>query len=122
MGQQPQNPQDGTTGDQGAEIVAYTPGPWMVRRPANRIHVYAEHEKGEKWLVAETTSCGEIDAANARLIAAAPKLLLALRRLVYRDAAAAKRHGLEESAECQHARHVIAEATGQGSPVVSISA
>jgi len=74
----------------------HTPGPWVVREPCpieraedlaegvppneqELTEVYAEDEGDQVCYVMNTTAC---EAANARLIAAAPEMLAALKMFV----------------------------------------
>ena len=52
----------------------FTPGPWTVE--PNSLRVFADHAKSGEKLIAEPVGA---NADNARLIAAAPELILALR-------------------------------------------
>ena len=64
--------------------MSHTPGPWHVGGKGNAI-VYADVEGGSYAVANAVTFHGQPnfeDAANARLIAAAPDLLEALRKLV----------------------------------------
>ena len=63
---------------------SHTPGPWWVeRRVGDALQVNAEHRgKGSSYCIASVNHWeGPIDHANARLIAAAPDLLAACKRL-----------------------------------------
>lgn len=65
--------------------LSHTPGPWTATRRATRWDIEGptprphDHDRGMQWLVARTVSLEPEDEPNARLIAAAPKLLTALR-------------------------------------------
>lgn len=64
-------------------LVAHTPGPWWIeRRLGDELQVNAKHRgEGSSYCVASINHWeGEADRANARLIAAAPDLLAALRK------------------------------------------
>lgn len=79
-----------TTTDRAAGVIstpaeeqgAFTPGPWEVRHfPDGHAFVYAAHIRSE--FDAFVCNCsGEKQAANARLIAAAPDMLAALEAVV----------------------------------------
>ena len=60
----------------------HTPGPWKaIKRGVNDEHVILpseRHRSAESWYIASTTGNVPEDAANARLIAAAPDMLAAL--------------------------------------------
>jgi hypothetical protein len=91
----------------------HTPGPWSVITPPSFTldtrHVHSA--AGET--VATVTGCGVFaDVANARLIAAAPDMLAALRDLVAQVAAYESIHGANTSPICPDAaRAAIAKAT-----------
>ena len=87
----------------------FTPGPWAISRHATPEHspqygIYTEDASG--WDIA--TVHGENAAANAVLIAAAPKLLAVLEEML-QDAETLKEPYRNE-AICEKARAVIAEA------------
>lgn len=66
------------------ERIAHTQGPWWVdnRRPTGALQVQAQHRGvGSSYCVA-SVNYYEDDAANACLIAAAPELLDALKKVV----------------------------------------
>lgn len=60
--------------------MAHTPGPWWVDGPGEGIEVHATF--GRTASVWGEGGCGREAWANARLMAAAPELLAALKRLV----------------------------------------
>lgn len=64
---------------------AHTPGPWTVTKGRRCWSIDAPSQSPRefptRWLIAETVSDEDADEANARLIAAAPELLEALRDL-----------------------------------------
>lgn len=65
-------------------VASHTPGPWWIeRRVGDALQVNAEHRgKGSSYCVASVNHWeGPADLANARLIAAAPDLLAALKDL-----------------------------------------
>lgn len=67
------------------ETVTHTPGPWWVeRRVGDALQVNAKHRgEGSSYCVASVNHWeGETDRANARLIAAAPEMLAALKELL----------------------------------------
>jgi hypothetical protein len=73
---------------------AHTPGPWVWIGPEGQgavYYIYAGNPEAEAVLaMVYSATEGEADRENARLIAAAPRLLAALRDLVrVEDAAAA---------------------------------
>lgn len=78
---------------------AYTPGPWKAEGP----RVYADRKGGS--LIATMAWFPGEEAANARLIAAAPELLEALRVLV-------ENGGIGPESMFDDARAAIAKATG----------
>jgi hypothetical protein len=61
---------------------AHTPGPWFVAEGANHEGDYAPagSVRNETWWIAKVEDAPEAEA-NARLIAAAPELLEALRKI-----------------------------------------
>ena len=66
--------------------VSHTPGPWWVeRRVGDALQVNAKHRgEGSSYCVASVNHWeGDADRANARLIASAPELLTALKRLAH---------------------------------------
>ena len=86
----------------------HTPGPWFVPAPTYRT-LYVEARIGNMMLQ-EVASCGPTadpaqQAANARLIAAAPELLEALKVLV-------ENGGIGPEQMFHDARAAIAKATG----------
>lgn len=104
-----------------APVVSHTPGPWETSAVMTRVVVhrlgwnvplfiadcdslsYAPESMGEK-------------IANARLIAAAPELLEALRRLLQADMETREMYGLPLCTTAQDvAREAIAKATGGNS-------
>lgn len=63
----------------------HTPGPWTIRNRAGYDgQIWAENAMSAQLSIpiAETLSIGAVDDANARLIAAAPELLAALKAAV----------------------------------------
>lgn len=67
-------------------MAKHTPGPWNVKKPNDvNINFWIEvRGGGYKSLICETTNClghGGTSEANARLIAAAPDLLAALKMI-----------------------------------------
>jgi hypothetical protein len=87
----------------------HTPGPWMVDRPGTLFHIRTMDE-----INGTVATCDPCDfatqeqLANARLIAAAPELLEALRELV--ESVAISDPGVYD---LDAARAAIAKATGQ---------
>lgn len=66
-----------------AEVAKHTPGPWVVDEDDPHC-VYAQDGDADPWFVAEAAyDCGPgmSGKANARLIAAAPDMLTALRTI-----------------------------------------
>lgn len=66
------------------ERVSYTPGPWKVA-PDSGTTVYGDDDGAVRTVVADTCARGKPDEqerADARLIAAAPDLLAALKKAV----------------------------------------
>jgi hypothetical protein len=107
--------EDGGTQDAGQ----YTPGPWRVGL-APGVPDELEILSPQRFFQVASV-WGGLDVnddtnptmhANARLIAAAPELLDALRRLVVHDEAADWREGLPNCAELDRARDAIAKAIG----------
>lgn len=96
---------------------SHTPGPWFVPAPTYRT-LYVEARIGNGMLQ-EVASCGPTadpaqQAANARLIAAAPELLEALRGMLALDEEHHQRgHCDDVCAEVLKARAAIAKATGE---------
>ena len=94
---------------------AHTPGPWEITTEATRLFVRPEHGAGAVCGInrdgqpdnGQTATSEAIADANARLIAAAPALLEALRQFV--------RVGVPgPGSQCQiAARAAIAQATGE---------
>lgn len=69
----------------------HTPGPWAVKHHGNDSYtIHVAGKPWETWAVAHVNDCVQ-DAANARLIAAAPDLLDLVIRM--RDKQAALRNG-----------------------------
>ena len=96
---------------------SFTPGPWFVPTPIYRT-LYVEARVGNGMLQ-EVASCGPTaepsqQAANARLIAAAPELLEALRGMLALDEEHHQRGHCDDDvcAEVRKARAAIAKATG----------
>jgi hypothetical protein len=100
----------------------HTPGPWQVKQARNG-HT-AVYPTGSQERVADIYCPLDVDghhAANARLIAAAPELLAALKAMMlnhfehHQDCSAARMSHLENFCECgiAAARAAIAKATGQ---------
>jgi hypothetical protein len=99
----------------------HTPGPWILAETVeNRFQktdmrrVRAEHEGTEHGAVCEVYGVrdGSTAAANARLIAAAPELLEALKRLLgATDAGNAETHDLGCRCVIHEARAAISRAT-----------
>ena len=91
-----------------ADRAGHTPGPWFTKREGFST-VYVETRIGGG-LIQEVAACGptqggtDEQAANARLIAAAPELLVELEKLVK----VAGRLG----ASCAGAKNIIANAKG----------
>lgn len=78
---------------------SFTPGPWFTEATSNIGHVAICDRDG--FTICNPSPMG---AANARLIAAAPEMLLALRRLV---------HPMADDTDVDNARDVIARALGE---------
>lgn len=106
---------------------AYTPGPWRVDprhccdvETLSGVQITAalsEAEVGEEWqIIGPCPSLDEAEA-NARLIAAAPDLLEALKRtLEYAEDHQAAQPNDETFADLALIRAAIAKATGSGRP------
>ncbi|HEY8343349.1 MAG TPA: hypothetical protein VIK75_10225 [Calditerricola sp.] len=95
----------------------HTPGPWLIRAPDNGIYDTDDDianvvARGPYGLI---TIAEEVDVADARLIAAAPDLLDAL-KAAERTLAAVDMSGMSCSAELEQVRAAIARATGQPAP------
>lgn len=98
----------------------HTPGPWIIEAPSD----YAIRDKANGFLIARCPynhSEGASDerresTANARLIAAAPELLQALKDALYCLETVAKNEGFDiEVGVVPQARAAIAKATGRES-------
>ncbi len=87
----------------------HTPGPWSVKTPLNDPRAFDVHAGMTILTRGYWAYNGE---ADARLIAAAPDLLEALKALVRHDKAADEREGLEACLERQEAEAAIAKAGG----------
>jgi len=106
--------------------MSHTPGPWVVREPCpieraedlaegippneqELTEVYSGDDGDQVCYVMNTTVC---EAANARLIAAAPEMLAALRELVHYDEGSSEQgsYGYEVLSRC---KAVIAKAEGR---------
>ncbi len=96
-----------------------TPGPW---RWMNNEALVADHGQRRAILTAEgLQTCGgdgrlrllDIDEPNARLIALAPDLYDALKRLVVHDVAQDAHEGLTPSVELEQACDILAKVEGQ---------
>lgn len=90
--------------------MSHTPGPWKTRSHRSNVYVSGGIDDSDKelWITVQTPG-DEIRAANARLIAAAPDLLAALKELV-----ADKYLGDPINADrMKTARAAIAKATGE---------
>ena len=61
----------------------HTPGPWKIRCYTNTNTLYVSPESGR--IVFEANESDEEGVANTHLIAAAPELLEALKRLIRED-------------------------------------
>jgi hypothetical protein len=68
-----------TTGDQRPESASHTPGPWVTDLAHGDLFVLAGNGRFVAECHSEVASRKDIDRANARLIAAAPDMLEALR-------------------------------------------
>jgi hypothetical protein len=91
---------------------AHTPGPWFVDeddRPGMEWNRYSGPQLAVCFMAHSDGKAPERDAANARLIAAAPELLEALRKLVEMDNAGMGVNGWDEAFDA--ARAAIAAAT-----------
>lgn len=99
--------------------MTYTPGPWEVKGP---IHGYdwSVFKAGSKLAIADICSIGgalEKSKANARLIAAAPELLAALKDalpILYWEL---EKHGVDPVRRYQQAKMAILHAEGQAGEV-----
>ena len=92
----------------------HTPGPWRTKREGfSTVYVEARIDGG---LIQEVAACGPTEAgrdqqeANARLIAAAPELLEALRGIMKLDEDLCSEGSIEA---LDKARAAIAKATGE---------
>lgn len=96
----------------------HTPGPWKVERVAKPTRHYAveipgcvgpEHP-GDRIIVGEMGGDDEVhatDAANARLIAAAPELLEALRELAAAASTPVRKRGEVTGAHPDYAKAIL---------------
>ena len=89
----------------------HTPGPWQYT-PTNTEHVSHIIRASDGFGVATATPQGRATARNARLIAAAPDMLEALKSLV---SANNSTDGMAMRKAWDNARAVIARATGEKS-------
>lgn len=96
----------------------HTPGPWQIVRHNHRIIV--QDEDGRFQLADAGLADNRVAEANARLIAAAPEILEALRRAAKRLEAVLRFHGagqpeaaFETHADLQAAHFAIAKAEGR---------
>lgn len=90
----------------------HTPGPWRVieDRVPGALEIYAEEKAiAELWRRSSTQE----EMANARLIAAAPKLLKALEKMLRCFSDYDGTHGDLENSATDEARAAIAKARGQ---------
>ena len=92
----------------------HTPGPWSLSPAEDGV---IEAQDGEDFICVAVAgnpeaACRQRDLANARLIAAAPDLLEALRNLVGGIDASARGAVLRDAREMIAARAAIAKATG----------
>lgn len=83
----------------------HTPGPWELRQSTNG-YWFIDHEQGGEGYTLTKLECGEDDA---RLIAAAPELLVALEACLQR----LDSHDEQSVPECLAALAAIAKATGK---------
>ena len=83
----------------------HTLTPWELRQSVNG-YWFIDHEQGGESYTLTKLECGEDDA---RLIAAAPELLVALEACLHRLDA----HDDQSAPECLAARAAIARATGE---------
>lgn len=94
----------------------HTPGPWNVRYSEDRADAFIEcgdRSNITDWaarFIAQTYVHDLEDAANARLIAAAPDLLAALQNVIYGWDNWAEQGNIEHAIDA--ARAAIAKATG----------
>lgn len=86
-------------------ITQHTPAPWELRQSANG-YWFIDYEQGGEDYTLTKLECEERDA---RLIAAAPDLLVALEACLHRLDA----HDDQSAPECLVARAAIAKATGE---------
>lgn len=88
----------------------HTPGPWLCADMAVEYVVYSDGR-----VQARTDAHAEVDAANARLIAAAPDLLEALQSMYRMYAVLQAKSGTSDDSIMFDARRAIAKATGGAS-------
>lgn len=89
----------------------HTPGPWVVEDPIESLTPIGAHGRnGGKWVA---HCLGPHQAANARLIAAAPDMLEALTALLARFDDNPELSELIGLVEIEHARAAIAKAEGR---------
>lgn len=102
----------------------HTPGPWRAQKPLRqglvvdrKWEIVAPLEGGEMVIVGEHTGVDCLREANARLIAAAPEMLEALREIHKRWCCPEPSRLKDWSARCDvmadYARAAIAKAEGQ---------
>lgn len=100
------------------EVAKHTPGPWHLEAsgPVSgkfTLPVFAEVRPGQRWSVAHANGVDGEARANARLIAAAPELLVALRAMLGIDNPAAPDAGhVDYVRAVSLARAAIAKAEG----------
>lgn len=89
----------------------HTPGPWNYSGPCEMTGRYSIYHNGPLAYCADTTVTPGDGEANARLIATAPDLLVALRELVADNMGHPKGVTVPQ---LDKARAAIAKATGEG--------
>jgi len=90
-------------------MIKHTPGPWIIHR--------CEDGSNEIYAIGSCTSDGDnilnVSESDARLIAAAPELLDALKAIVYGLCKEDEEGLIEHTEQITNARKAIAEAEGE---------
>ena len=103
--------------------MTHTPGPWTIEGTRDSDEFWVVKDEGPVCEISQTFGYPDADEANARLIAAAPELLAALRDLIREKAASLGDPGDREwvrfadadpSGAWHSAYDAILKATGKG--------